>query len=298
MSDATLDFLHPLFAACSPGYLTLTAIHPAGQHSTPSRHILLHNETALRTALADLRQANEMGWGAFFGVATRRQNLGRWRRGGQADLLALPALFVDVDAPLNEALLRVRAHDPPPSVLVSSGGGLHAYWLLDEPTPDWKQAKQALTHLQQQLDGDHASLAQSLRLPGSLNTKPQRDHALCQLLELHTARYPLAAFLPATTISANRHARRPVPIAHARTQPASFADKARLIAEIEVVLLRDYGGRWQSNGWLAALCPAGHAHDAPGKHFAFNPQRGVGVCLGRHGRMVLVELCQMVGIQF
>ena len=84
MHDDTKLFLRTLFAPCSDGYLTLTAIHPDGKHATPSRHIPVQNESKISTAMCDLLNANEQGWGAFFGVATRQADLGRWRRGGQS----------------------------------------------------------------------------------------------------------------------------------------------------------------------------------------------------------------------
>ena len=39
MNTDTLAFLEALFAPCEQGFLTFTAIHPDGQHPTPSRHV-------------------------------------------------------------------------------------------------------------------------------------------------------------------------------------------------------------------------------------------------------------------
>ena len=44
--------------------LTLTAIHPDGQHRTPSRHVLLHRPDLLDEAMARLLATNRLGWGA------------------------------------------------------------------------------------------------------------------------------------------------------------------------------------------------------------------------------------------
>jgi hypothetical protein len=270
MSYETRLFLSALFACCQEGYITLSAIHPDGRHHTPSRHIPTCDNDGLQMALADLLKANEQGWGAFYGVATRSANLGRWRRGGQNDLRHLPGLFVDLDVPVAEALQRLRAHDPPPSCVISSGGGAHAYWWLDTPTSDWRRATQALQQLRQQLGADKSSVAQSMRLVGPHNTKPQRHNAPCCLLDLQSIRYPLACFVkdhPAvlsqpTSLSAFHH-----PHANRADQPYSL--NHRLIAAVEAVLIERYEGRYQRNGWLAALCPCGHHRDAPGMHFAY-----------------------------
>ena len=195
MHDQAFLFLKTLFANCTTGYLTLSAIHPDGKHATPSRHIPVHDETGLLIALRDLLKANEQGWGAFFGVATRQADLGRWRRGGQSNVSELPALFVDLDIPVAEAMRRLRAHDPPSSCVVASGGGVHAYWFLDQPTSDWDRAAHALQHLRQRLGSDKSSVVQALRVPGSRNSKPQRHNALCHILDLQPIHYPLARFV-------------------------------------------------------------------------------------------------------
>jgi hypothetical protein len=73
-------FFDALFARCteySDACLTLTAFHPDGKHSTPSRHIRLHDKAALHNALTDLDQANALGWGAYFALGLRRAGLTR-----------------------------------------------------------------------------------------------------------------------------------------------------------------------------------------------------------------------------
>ncbi|MBE2272350.1 MAG: hypothetical protein IAE80_29210, partial [Anaerolinea sp.] len=163
-SDAMPDmeqcqaFFDALFARCTDyadDCLTLTAIHPDGNHSTPSRHIPLHDKAALHKALTDLDRANALGWGAYFAVGLRRPGLTRWQRGGAADVVILPALFVDVDDPSPEALTRLQCADPAPSCIVASGGGYHAYWWFDEPTADLQTARDLLRGLAVALHGDH-----------------------------------------------------------------------------------------------------------------------------------------------
>jgi hypothetical protein len=190
-------FFDALFAHCTrypDAHLTLTAIHPDGKHSTPSRHIPLHDKVALREALTDLDRANALGWGAYFAVGLRRPGLRRWQRGGAADVVALPALFVDVDDPSTEAFIQLQRAVPSPSSIVASGGGYHAYWWLDEPTADLTTARHLLRGLATALHGDRLSVAQSLRVPQSHNTKPMRGNALCRVLELHDHRHALNSF--------------------------------------------------------------------------------------------------------
>src|SRR5689334_6072841 len=164
----TILFLHDLFARCEiPAYLTFSAIHPDGDRPTPSRHVKLGDSFALQSALDDLVVANRVGWGAYFGVATRQNDLGRWSRGGKSDLTELPALFVDIDQP-EDALPRLGWFDLPASCILHSGRGYHAYWFLKSPTTDFFAADKAIRGLAHHLGGDEAlSVAQSMRLPGT-----------------------------------------------------------------------------------------------------------------------------------
>ena len=134
MSPDTLAFLDALLARCgsyrNTACLTLTAMHPDGQHPTPSRHVPLHDRLVLQDALNRLDEANRQGWGAYFGVGLRKTGLDRWRRGGEDDVVALPALFADVDDPSPDTLERLQDAAPAPSCITFTGGGYHAFWWL------------------------------------------------------------------------------------------------------------------------------------------------------------------------
>jgi hypothetical protein len=287
-------FFDALFARC-PAYqdacLTLTAIHPDGKHSTPSRHILLHDTDALRDATAQLDKANAQGWGAYFAVGLRRPGLTRWQRGGAADVVALPALFVDVDDTSIEALIRLQCANPAPSCIVASGGGYHAYWWLDEPTADLHTALHVLRGLAAALGGDSLSVAQSLRVPQTRNTKPLRGKALCQVLELHERRYPLEAFdayLPRPIVQRPRSAR--------SSHSQKFIPNADLVASIADALAA-FGCKPRGD-WLNGACPFPERHKHGDQHpsFGFNTRTGYGYC---HvcGTLLLKDLCAALGIQ-
>jgi len=285
-------FFDALFARCTEGtgaYLTLTAIHPDGQHPTPSRHIPVHDPAALRDALAQLDRANGLGWGAYFAVGLRRPGLTRWQRGGAADVVALPALFVDVDDPSLEALARLQCADPRPSCITFSGGGYHAYWWLDTPTTDLHAARDLLRGLAAALGGDRLSVAQSLRVPGSRNTKPSRGNALCKVLELHERRYPLEAF---TDYLPRPIARPPTAPAHSIRTP--FTPNTDLVARIADVLTAC--GCKPRGDWLNGACPFPQRHKHGDRHpsFGYNTKTGYGFC---HvcGTLLLKDLCAALG---
>lgn len=291
----THAFLLALYRRSS-GYLTLSALPPDRDCPTPSRHLRLNHVVGLESGVRAVLRANRHGWGAVFSVATRLGNLGRWRRGGGNDLYQLPALFADLDRPPRKALPCLHDCHPPPSAIVLSGGGVHAYWWLTDPTTDWEWASTVLQSLAEQLGGDRTHPAGAMRLPGTVNTKPGRNNARCTLHTLNNYHYtkedfPIMLPNPIQTVAVRDPPRR---------RERSFASTNRrlnpqLIRAVSARLLAD-GGHIQRNGWIAAYCPCGHRRDRPGAHFAFNPDIGVGVCHGRHGRLLLRDLCHHLKI--
>ncbi|MBE2268360.1 MAG: hypothetical protein IAE80_09020 [Anaerolinea sp.] len=285
-------FFDALFTRCADyadACLTLTAIHPDGKHPTPSRHIRLDDEPALHDAFARLDHANALGWGAYFAVGLRRPGLTRWKRGGAADVVALPALFVDVDDPSVEALARLRCACPVPSCIVASGGGYHAYWCLDEPTTDLNTARLLLRGLAAAFGGDKLSVAQSLRVVGSVNTKPSRGNALCRLVELHDRRCCIndfTAYLPRPA---------PRPTRQHSHSAAPYVPNANLIAQVTHALMQR-GGRLRGE-WVNGACPfpEHHKHGDRQPSFGFNTRSGYGFC---HvcGSLLLKDLCPALGI--
>lgn len=299
MHPDTLAFLDVLYErgelVRSSARLTFTVIHPNGKSPTPSRHIPLDNRVALLDTLQRLSDTNRMGWGAYFAVGLRKPGLSRWKRGGAAEVVALPAFYTDIDDPTDAALIQLRGARLPPSVIVHSGGGYHAYWLLDEPTADLNTARRVLQGLARTFGGDGLSPAQSLRLPGSVNHKPERGGAVCRLVELSDRRYPLSDFQTFVPPMPRPTARRPA--VQTAYSTGSRTLNVALIHAITTVLYRDYAAREQRRSdWLAALCPCGHARDSPGAHFFFNPAIGCGRCHGRHGTLRLTDLCSVLGI--
>jgi hypothetical protein len=287
-------FFDALFDCCDSNcnaHLTLTAIHPDGTHHTPSRHVPVHDTVARRQALSRLDQVNALGWGAYFAVGLRRSGLGRWQRGGINEVIALPALFVDVDDVSSKTLTQLRNADPAPSCIVASGAGYHAYWWLDRPTTDLRRARQLLHSLAMRLGGDDLSVAQSLRVPYTHNTKPSRGNALCIVLELYKRRYAIEAFasyLPTTIadeIASNV-------VTRARTP---FTPNTALIHQVADALM---GCGYKRRGdWLNGTCPFPQRHKHNDQHpsFGFNTQTGYGFC---HvcGTLLLKDLCAALNL--
>ena len=73
---------------------------------------------------------------------------------------------------LVDLIERLRSDESPPSLLVGSGTGIHAYWKFTEPTTDLNRVKRINSGIRKQFNGDNAiDPARVLRLAGSLNFK-------------------------------------------------------------------------------------------------------------------------------
>ncbi|MAE44360.1 MAG: hypothetical protein CMF63_05165, partial [Magnetovibrio sp.] len=149
------------------------------------------------------------GRGMFFGACTRVTGSHTGRR---ADLAECPALWADIDTAKmgldkNTVVAALRPLPFPPSVIIDSGGGLHAYWLFSEAidvrvdAEDADTVEETVTSALKQLAGICAGdlnvcdLARVLRLPGTMNTKTDvmeanaGKPAQCQVLEATWARH-------------------------------------------------------------------------------------------------------------
>jgi hypothetical protein len=273
--------------------LTLTAIHPDGKHRTPSRHIPLNQPDQLHEALQRLLHANGLGWGAFVAVGLRQRGLTRYRRGRERDLLALPAVFVDLDDTTSVSLTRLCNLHPAPSCITFTGGGFHAYWWLDEPLTDMGLARSVLHGLQHAAKSDALSPVQSLRLVGTRNTKPDRNNALCRIVEMHDTYHSIEAFaplLPRPTVQP------PAVISSRRFQRSRSNTVNPAVLQAVTDRLRRMG-YVQQGDWLSGACLYPHQHQHADRHpsFGFNIRTGYGNCYVC-GSMLLKDICLTLGI--
>lgn len=139
--------------------------------------------------------ARHAGRHVWLNVATRAE--GTQRRGGDADCVRIPALWCDLDIMEGspEGAHKTEAHTFPtrahavaaleqlraelrPSILVSTGYGLSAWWLLDEPA-EVEAVRPILTALRATMErvsgGGHDpsvyDATRMMRLPGTFNLK-------------------------------------------------------------------------------------------------------------------------------
>jgi hypothetical protein len=113
----------------------------------------------------------------WVGVVPRRPHPDTGELGGKKEnVAAARVLWADCDLQETpDALERLRAFSPPPRMLVSSGGGYHAYWLLREPIDAPDRLREANERLAAAIGADRqsAEAARILRPPGTLNFKSE-----------------------------------------------------------------------------------------------------------------------------
>lgn len=224
-------------------------------------------------------------------MGLRRKGLGRYRRGSADDVLALPALFVDVDDTSHCALQTLQDMQPQASCISFTGGGFHAYWILDEPLNDMTLARKLLRALAKATNGDFLSPVQSLRLIGTKNTKAHRKDALCHAIHLQDTRISVSDFaylLPTERKPVQVRARQTGRSANYRLNP----DALQTVTDTFIRL-----GYKQSGDWLSGACiySQHHLHADAHPSFGFNRHTGYGNCF-RCGSMLLKDIQVVLGI--
>ncbi|MBZ0275815.1 MAG: RepB family DNA primase, partial [Anaerolineae bacterium] len=180
-----LDMLYP--QPQEDLYLELRCIHPeTGEVRTLWTQI--GNAKQRNSALKQVEKLNNEGYGVYYAPCLRQTKQGKSESAAQ-----VPALWVDIDCDDDPArrevgLAALHGFVLQPSAIVDSGGGWHAYWLLNAPfslqsEDDRQRIAHVLHGLFSALDGDSGyvkSVASVMRLPGSTNTKPSRNNALVE----------------------------------------------------------------------------------------------------------------------
>ena len=123
------------------------------------------------------------------------QGVARWRNG----INAVSVLWADIDGKHfpggdADAFTAISEVDLTPSIVVSSGGGYHVYWLLRKPTA-YARARMAMKGIAIKVGGDNVSDApRILRVPGTHNHKYDPPRMVRLLHFLPRRRYRIDDF--------------------------------------------------------------------------------------------------------
>ncbi len=144
----------------------------------------------VRALVETAAQYNAAGWDAYYGVLPRIRERGR----SEDCVNRTYVLWADIDAKhfstdlavgKRAALDALSAISPYPNIVVDSGGGTHAYWLLRRSVA-LTEAASAMRGLARATGGDAVhDGARVLRLPGTLNWK-REPPTPCRVIRFRT----------------------------------------------------------------------------------------------------------------
>ena len=218
------QFLKALFPVLDGNNRIEVRILRAGTRKSKDRHFTDDIDDAAVLAMG----ASDKGYESYFGVSARGQKA----HGKKHNLAYLSAAYADVDVgktykTKDEAQEALEDFVPRPSIIVDSGGGLHAYWLLNERVTfgEWRcrevcfdcqqkrrgrcracricMSEKNPTHIPfamdrvegvmrgivQELEIDNCwDATRILRVPGTENHKPDREPRPVRLLSFHPDR--------------------------------------------------------------------------------------------------------------
>lgn len=203
-----LDFFEEIYKGCH-GYVYLWTKQDKATHS-----YLLEPEVS-KKIWNMARMLSGMRKDVYFSLGTTADPLPADLRAKQQNVTSIACLWVDIDIvdsaahkagnlpkSVDEAM-GLLPEKYPPSIIVSSGHGLHAYWLLKEPViiNDENRAEviNTVRKLQQIIRNSAAAngwkidatadLSRILRVPYTWNFKDPENPVLCEVIEYADLRY-------------------------------------------------------------------------------------------------------------
>jgi hypothetical protein len=188
MPEQTIEFVKALFASTTenPVYICSLGNERSGPH-TPKYVSTRDTQDIMRF----LQKWDQPERGLFFCVGTLKPGAKR-EKAGIAEIAFLHADidFKDIDDNRQDVERKLRQLRLPPSIIVFSGNGIHAYWLLKEAaTDDFDRIEAAYRLLADTVGGDMqvCEIARLMRLPGSHNSK-QGAWTPVEIIELQADR--------------------------------------------------------------------------------------------------------------
>lgn len=198
MSDDLTTFFDVVYKHTpTTAYMVLTTIKP-NQVTNNSYHY--GNELSqLRNEITRLADSTNV----YLRIAPTRMAPAIGKRGLEDDSSGSSVLWADLDCYSDKeaGVVALESFRIPPTLIVDSGGGLHAYWLLDSFSDDLLGIKARNKWLYQELSNNNADrvydLARVLRVPGSFNIKKTPFKLACIVRYNPQNVYHLADFLVA-----------------------------------------------------------------------------------------------------
>lgn len=197
----TIPFLKKIYAAMPDNHL-LGIVAKGEYHTSYWYRKADLKEGRMRSALQWATMQNRKGASIYYNVASRKDSvLNRYgAKGTISELRAITTMWCDIDCAIDGTSLtdtynKLLSFKLAPSMIVFSGGGLQALWVLTELwsvelESDAREFKQwLLGYLNHQcaecgltFDSGVADATREMRLPGFINNKKNRGGAIAQVI--------------------------------------------------------------------------------------------------------------------
>ena len=180
------SFLTSLFATELYGQIEIRAIA-----SKKVERLWLYSISDFEKVSGRIEFLQNEGFNIFIGINPRRG-----KQGKSENIEFVNSLWLDLDHIDHTKETNLQSFRPKPSMVISSGNGLHAYWIFDKPQPVSSEISELLRALSSILDGDSVyDYPRVMRLPGTFNLKNPRNPKLCKIIiNENNLRYTLSDF--------------------------------------------------------------------------------------------------------
>lgn len=162
---------------------SIDSIHIVCIHPNGLKIVGKHFENYVDNAIDYCVAQNNAGLNVYWTPNIVRPNV--HKKAKESDITAGVFSFVDIDPPKNGGAFD-RNHiiewlsgiDAPPSFIIDSGGGLQAFWRLDEPCANIQSIKYINTQIRDYFDADNCqSMDHVMRVPGTVNYPDAKKRA-------------------------------------------------------------------------------------------------------------------------
>ena len=182
--DKTIKFLEALYRN-TEGYAEMRLIHKSGDWQKARK--IYRPSATIHTCNMDYLTDMNNDYHIY-----HRVNVSATQASKKKDITQVTALWLDIDGIDGDYYQRLEEFKMPPNVVINSGGGFHAYWLLREPvTIDSEDKRFEVERIMQGMilaygDGaDDATkdITRILRTPNFYNIKDKYNpHPLCHII--------------------------------------------------------------------------------------------------------------------
>jgi archaellum biogenesis ATPase FlaH len=183
MNNEQLSRFYKTLRARGPaGYEEIRAIPGDSRNGHRPTSQFYQNWQEIVADFERLRKLNEDGCHVFYSVCPRAEKRGTKDAVTAAGCLWMDSDFKSYSGGEAEARERLSQFKHEPNVIVHSGRGLHAYWLLREASNDLQRVEQINKAIAKELGGDNVSdVSRVMRLPGFMNVKVPANPVLAKL---------------------------------------------------------------------------------------------------------------------